>query len=124
MLSVTITEYIAKEPTRNLEFCKFKAPLTRGPPPAPQVLPVFAYAIDSIVRTVGSSITFDLMATLIDLNFQIDLSNNLFPVTRSLNERAGWLSFVSVCPTYNHFKNFFNAYLSVTQLCHPSKYRQ
>jgi hypothetical protein len=95
-----------------------------GPPARPQVLPGFAYAIDSIVITVGSSITFDLMATLIDLIFQIDLSNSLFPVTRSLNQRAGWLSFVSICPTYSRFKNLFSAYLSVTQPCHPSKYRQ
>jgi len=64
------------------------------------------------------------MATLINLNFQTDFSNSLFPVTRSLNQRASWLSFVSVCPTCNRLKNIFNAYLSVTQLCHPSQYRQ
>jgi len=76
-------------------------------PPAAQVLPEFACAIDFIVRTIGSCITFDFMATLIHLIFQIDLSNNLFPVTRSLKQRAGWLSFVSVCPTYNRFKKPF-----------------
>jgi hypothetical protein len=87
-------------------------------PRAPQILPGFAYDIDSIVRTVWCNTTFDPMAILIDftfLKFQIVLSINLFPGNPSLNQTAGWLSFVSVCPTGDRFKN-----LSCTTVGHTT----